>query len=57
QCYAVVRAARPVNGMRFNTGATKEQAQERAVKDCKGLGSQECSVFHSDCTKPFFQEG
>lgn len=56
QCYAVVRAARPDNGMRFNTGATKEQAQERAIKDCKDLGSQACSVFHSDCTKPFFQQ-
>jgi len=57
QCYAVVRATRPDNGMRFNTGATKEQAQERAIKDCRGVGSQDCSVFHSDCTKPFFQEG
>lgn len=42
--------------MRFNTGATKEQAQEGAAKNCKDLGSQACSVFHSDCTKPSFQQ-
>jgi len=57
QCYAAVGAARPHNGVKFSTGATKQQAQERAIQDCKGAGSQECTVIHSDCTKAFFQEG
>lgn len=57
QCYAAVGATRPHNGVRFHTGATKRQAQERAIQDCKATGSQECTFIHSDCTKAFFQEG
>lgn len=57
QCYAAVGAKRPENGVKFNSGATKAQAQERAIQDCRKSGSQECTVVHSDCTKPFFQEG
>jgi len=57
QCYAAVGAKRPDNGVKFNSGATKAQAVERAVQDCRNAGSQECAVVHSDCTKPFFQEG
>lgn len=57
QCCAAVGATRPHNGVRFHTGATKRQAQERAIQDCKARGSQECTFIHSDCTKAFFQEG
>ncbi|HBS57505.1 MAG TPA: hypothetical protein DEA38_17505 [Stenotrophomonas sp.] len=57
QCYAAVGAARPHNGVKFSTGATKQQAQERAIQECRGTGSQKCTVIHSDCTKAYFQEG
>lgn len=57
QCYASIRTGRPDNGTMFNAGATKEQALERATQDCRKSGSQECMFVHSDCTKPFFQEG
>jgi len=57
QCCASIRSGRPDNGTMLNAGAYKEQALERATQDCRNSGSQECTFVHSDCTKPFFQEG
>lgn len=57
QCYASIRSGRPDNGRMFNAGPNNEQALQRATQDCRNSGSQECTFLHSDCTKPFFQEG